>query len=111
VKSDVLLNSSCEELKKIIQRERTAKRICAELNNFIDFKSTLVTVIKNIKELALCETVGIRLEEDGDYPYYDYEGVPKSLIIRGDRLCTEEQGRTKNPQNQQDEISFGLECM
>jgi hypothetical protein len=103
------LKNSYEELKIMLQRERTVKRICAELNNFIDLKPTLVTVIDYLKELAHCETVGIRLEKDGDYPLYDYEGVPKSLIIGEDWLCMEENGGKKNPGK--NEVSYELECM
>ena len=60
---------SNDELNQLLERERKAKIICAQLNNFVDLKSNLVTVIDHIKELKGCEAVSIRLHDNGDYPY------------------------------------------
>ncbi|OPX85188.1 sensor domain-containing diguanylate cyclase [Pelotomaculum sp. PtaB.Bin117] len=75
------------ELKYLLERERTAKIICAELNNFMDLKSTLITIIDHVKKLTKCGAIGIRLQDNGDYPYYVYNGFPESFIIQENSLC------------------------
>jgi PAS domain S-box-containing protein len=55
-----------------------------------------------------CEAVGIRLRNDGDYPYFETRGFPKEFVQAENRLCAcDEDGRpicdgTGNPV---------LECM
>ena len=70
------MGNSINELECIIKWERNVKIICADLNNFIDLKSALITVINYIKMLTDCEAVSIRLHDDGDYSYYVYSDLP-----------------------------------
>ena len=72
-------NYSEDKLKQLLERERKAKVICAQLNNFVDLKPTLIAVIDHIRDLTGCEAVSIRLHDEGDYPYYVYAGFPESL--------------------------------
>jgi len=65
--------------------------ICSELNHFIDLKPTLITVIKHVKKLTCCEAVGIRLHDDGDYPYYVFTSFPESFIIHESSLCQKDE--------------------
>lgn len=44
-------------------------QICAELNNFVELKPALTSIIKKLKELSDCEAVSIRLYDNGDYPF------------------------------------------
>lgn len=81
-----------DELKYLLERERTAKIICAELNNFMDLKSTLITIIDHVKKLTACEAIGIRLHDNGDYPYYVYNGFPDSFIMQENSLCDKDKG-------------------
>ena len=43
-----------DEWKVLFERERMAKCICAELNNFVDLKPTLMTIMKHVKALTGC---------------------------------------------------------
>jgi len=97
------------ELQKLLERERTVKLICAELNNFVDLKSTLYTVIEHIKKLTQCEAVGIRLHDDDDYPYFVSAGFPDTFIIQENSLCTKDScgNRIKDP----DTNKYLLDCM
>lgn len=97
------------ELQKLLAREKNAKYICAQLNNFMELKPTLITIIYHIKKLTNIEAVGIRLEDEGDYPYYVYNGFPESFIRHENSLCAkDEQGkRILAP----DGNEFLLECM
>jgi hypothetical protein len=93
----------------LLVREQTAKRICADLNNFVDLRSTLMTIIDHIKGLTACEAVGIRLLDDGDYPYYVHSGFSATFIMKENSLCT------KNGQGQRTPSAEGegylLDCM
>lgn len=100
---------SQENIQQLLVREQTAKNICSELNNFVDLKPTLITIIESIKELTGCEAVSIRLHDDGDYPYYVYDGFPESFIKQENSLCSrDEKGeRILSP----DGNGYLLECM
>lgn len=95
--------------EEIIERERTAKIICAELNNFTDLKPVLITIIKHIKKLVNCEAVGIRLHDEGDYPYYTYQGFPEHFIRHEDSLCALDNDGKRIPLK--DGKGYVLECM
>ena len=97
------MGETIEQLRKILERERTAKLICAELNNFIDLKPTLKTVIKKVKQLTNCDTIVIRFLKDGDYPYYVYRGFPALLVISDNSLSDEKQNLFKD--------DYQLECI
>jgi PAS domain S-box-containing protein len=57
-------------------------------NNIKDtlIKETLVT----IKEATACDAIGIRLEKDGDYPYYSQIGFPQNFLEKEKTLVTSE---------------------
>jgi GAF domain-containing protein len=101
-----LKNNSLEEL---VRRERKAKIICAELNNFTDLKPVLITVLKHIKEITGCEAAGIRLHDEGDYPYYTYNGFPESFILHENSLCSRDKDGQRIPL--EDGKGYLLECM
>lgn len=96
-------------LGQVIEREKRAKIIFAQLNNFTDLEPTLMSVIVNIKELTGCEAVGIRLHNNGDYPYYVSTGFPSSFILKENSLCTKDKNgmRIVSP----DSNGYLLECM
>lgn len=100
---------SANSYRRLLEREQTAKRICADLNHFIDLKPTLITVISHIKKLTDGEAIAIRLHDGGDYPYYSYNGFPDSFIEKENSLCSKSaQGaRIGSP----DGDGYLLDCM
>jgi len=93
----------------LLNREKNTKIICSELNNFIELKPTLQTVISHIEELSHCEAVSIRLHDgDGDYPYYVYLGFPKKFIKLENSLCSKDRSGKRIPLN---ENEYHLDCM
>lgn len=99
---------SISGLEIIVDREKKAKLICAELNNFIDLKNTLITILEYVQGMVQCDAVSIRLKEDNDYPYYVYKGFSESFIRHESSICKSYEGS--------DEISGEirdneLECM
>jgi two-component sensor histidine kinase len=101
--------SILERMEELLEREKTAKIICSELNNFVDLKPTLITVIEHIKRLTGCEAVSIRLHDEGDYPYYVYDGFPESFIMHENSLCARDANGNRIPSADGD--GFLLECM
>ena len=81
------MRPSVLELERMLQREKRTRIICSELSNCMDLKPALSAVVEQVKELTGCEAVGIRLHDDGDYPYYVYSGFPESFIELENNLC------------------------
>ncbi len=100
---------SVKSLERLLEREKNAKLICAELNNFVDLKSVLKTIIRHVRKLTGCQAVSIRLHDDGDYPYFVYDGFPESFIMRENSLCAKDELGNRVPSTNGD--GYMLECM
>lgn len=96
-------------LEQTLERERTARRICAELNGFVDLEPTILSVTTMIRDLTGCEAVGVRLHDDGDYPYFVHEGFPERFILRENSLCSRAEGggRLRRAEGE----GYELDCM
>ncbi|MBN2466896.1 MAG: GAF domain-containing protein [Deltaproteobacteria bacterium] len=96
-------------VKRLLERERTAREICAELNNFVDLESVLQIILRGIKSLTACEAIAIRLHMDGDYPYYVWDGFTDSFIKTENSLCRKDESgkRISEP----DGKGYLLDCM
>ncbi len=95
--------------QQLYEREKTSKRICSELNHFVDLKPTLSTILKYMKDISRCEALSIRLLDDGDYPYFVYDGFEASFIQKENSLCKKDEhgDRVASPDGE----GFVLECM
>lgn len=60
---------SVGSLRRELRRERIARDLCAELNNFTQIEQTLTFIVLRVKALSSAETVAIRVEHEGEYPY------------------------------------------
>ena len=47
----------------------------------------LKRILKEFRVLSDCQSTGIRLQSNGDYPYYVYEGFPEFFILKENSLC------------------------
>ena len=93
----------------LIEREKELNMIILELHNSIDFRGAMTDLIRRVKNLSDCECVSIRLEDNGDYPYYVYNGFPETFIIRENSLCAkDEQGTIIKIMDSEEHL---LECM
>ncbi|QQS51779.1 MAG: GAF domain-containing sensor histidine kinase [Bacteroidota bacterium] len=79
-------------LDALLRREQLVKQICAQLNNFVDLRNTLTSIITQIKDLTRADAISIRLNEEGDFPYYVSEGFPQSFLDKENSLLE------KNPE-------------
>lgn len=60
---------SVGSLRRELRRERIARDLCAELNNFTQIEQTLTFIVLRVRELSSAQTVAIRVEHEGEYPY------------------------------------------
>lgn len=81
------ISNNHQKVQKLLEREAITKAICSELNNCIDLKTTLRTIMYNIKQMIKCEAIAIRLYNGEDYPYYVYKGFPEQFIKLDSSLC------------------------
>ena len=58
--------------------------------DFVALKKVLAEILADICTLSNCQSVGIRLENNGDYPYYVYEGFPDFFILKENSICTKD---------------------
>lgn len=76
------------ELENLLMGERVANEICAELNNFVDLKVALFSILSNIKKIANCEAAAIKLHDNGDHPCYVYDGFENDFAERESSICS-----------------------
>jgi hypothetical protein len=106
---EIIIMGAYDQYEILLVRERAAKQICADLNNFVDLRSTLITIINHLRNLSPFEAVGIRLHDDGDYPYFVHKGFPESFIMQENSLCAKDRGGTRVASPVGD--GYHLECM
>jgi len=58
--------------------------------DFVALKKVLAEILGEICSLSNCQSVGIRLENNGDYPYYIYEGFPDFFILKENSICAKD---------------------
>jgi len=58
--------------------------------DFVALKKVLAEILGEICALSNCQSVGIRLENNGDYPYYVYEGFPDFFILKENSICAKD---------------------
>jgi GAF domain-containing protein len=57
----------------------------------IALKSVLAKILEEIRDLSECQSVGIRLHINGDYPYYVHEGFPNFFILKENTLSIKDE--------------------
>ncbi len=71
-------------------------------------EQVLTEILEEIHTLSGCQSIGIRLHKDGDYPYYVQDGFPDFFILKENSLCARDE---KGKPLRDDEGNFLLECM
>jgi GAF domain-containing protein len=104
-----IMQQISEDYPEILKRERVAKEICSELNNFIDLKSTLLIIIKKIQQISDIGAVSIRLKDGHDYPFFVYNGFNDMYIVHESSLCARDS--FGNILFKEDGKTSQLECM
>ena len=73
------------------KRYEAEREITLNLLQFLHKENDLTALIKDITALMQrwsgCEAVGIRLQEEEDYPYYETRGFPPAFVEAESQLC------------------------
>lgn len=77
-----------KEFATLLIREKLLQQIFVELNNFTDLKPSIDIVLKYIKLLTTCGSVGVRLKDEKGAPYYSYNGFSEEFIEHENDICT-----------------------
>jgi len=88
-----------DKFQKILERESTVKRIVSTLNNFIDLKDTLESILGNLRDLTNVEAISLRLKDEGDYPYLVFSGFPIAFIRHANSICIKESASSPDNNN------------
>ncbi len=76
--------------------------------DFVALKQVLMEILGEICSISDFQSIGIRIHNNGDYPYYVHEGFPEFFITKENSVCTKDE--KDNPIF--DENGFPLlECM
>ena len=94
---------------KLVSRENELNDLLSELHQTGDFRGVMANLLRRVKAISGCACVGIRLEEEGDYPYFVYDGFPETFILRENSLCTRD--REGNPLQMDTAGEYNLDCM
>jgi PAS domain S-box-containing protein len=92
--SDILGNIFTVFVKDITQRKLMAKRlklsrkILSFLNQPLEGKELVPSILQAIKDHTGIEAVGIRLHDEEDFPYYSVLGFPSRFVELENYLCS-----------------------
>jgi len=76
-----------KEFATLLVREKILQQIFLELNNFTDLKPSIDIVLKYIKVLSTCSSIGVRLLNESGAPYYTYTGFTEDFIEHENDIC------------------------
>ncbi len=75
-------------LEKKIERKRECLiKLFQLLNKAVSLKETMQGAIHFLKDCSGCDSIGIRLREGDDFPYFQTEGFPEEFVRMGNSLC------------------------
>ena len=56
-------------------------------DDFIVFRQILTDILEEVCSLSGCQSVAIRLHNNGDYPYIVHDGFPDFFILKENSIC------------------------
>jgi GAF domain-containing protein len=74
----------------------------------LTLKEVLTEILWKLCSVSDCQCSGIRLNKDGDYPYYVHAGFPEFFILKENSLCAKDQDGNPLADESGDPL---LECM
>ena len=58
--------------------------------DFTALRQILTEILSEIYSLSDCQSIGIRLSKNGDYPYYVHRGFPDFFIAKENSVCAKD---------------------
>ena len=68
--------------RKLFMKPFKFFEMAIEIQKVVLLKKTTEKLIRELKQLSQCQSIGIRLPKGRDFPYYKYEGFADSFIMR-----------------------------
>ena len=90
--TDEVITNLADLETKLIERDRQTtfeKNVLLILNEDQNGGDKLKSIVRLIHEFAGNDVVGMRIREDGDFPYYYFEGFSDEFIAHENKLCSE----------------------
>lgn len=73
--------------KKIERKRECLVKLFQLLNKSVSLKETMQGAIHFLKRCSGCDSIGIRLREGDDFPYFQTEGFSEEFVRMGNNLC------------------------
>ena len=93
----------------IYEQENLLSSLIKELNGSSDFKNSIKILCGKLNEITSCSCISVRMEDNGDYPYYAYHGFPETFIRKEYSLCIKD--KEGNIVREKGSEKYLLECM
>jgi hypothetical protein len=61
--------------------------VSEKTDDFVAFRHILTEILEEVCSLSGCQSVAIRLHNNGDYPYIVHDGFPDFFIIKENSVC------------------------
>ncbi len=88
--TETVVRDISERKKANFERETTIKFLSL-VNESTSVMELINSSLSFFKQQSGCEAVGIRLQEENDYPYYETQGFPGEFILLENNLCTNDE--------------------
>ncbi len=98
-----------ENVDSLFSNNIISKKIFGDIEKIDDLQSSLQNIVKMIKLITKVEAISIRLHDNGDFPYFVYDGFLEDFILHENNLCSNDfEGKcTENTVN----CRPNLECL
>jgi PAS domain S-box-containing protein len=75
------------ERKRAEEERETTIEFLRLVNRSLGTRDLIQRATTFFQQRSACEAVGIRLQEGGDYPYFEYRGFSKEFVLAENLLC------------------------
>lgn len=86
--------------RKLMEKYRgLSVDVLAVLNETTEFSESIRRILQAVRQASGCDAVGIRLQEQGDYPYYEQAGFSEDFLLMENSLIARDAqgGVCRNP--------------
>jgi len=78
-------------LTRELLKEIEERRLFSELIDLQDLKKALSSFINSIRSITKCQSIAMRLVDQGNYPYFVWESFAEEFILQEKSLCTKDE--------------------
>ena len=78
-------------VKRLEEKREWERQLLGICHQAADLRTLMESLALFFQQLTGCEAVGIRLRQDGDYPYYQALGFPAAFLKAENSLCSRDE--------------------